>query len=58
MPNVMRFEDDNFSDDDADDYSDYHLTSSYAREAENEEERRNENRGRGKKVAKAKKKQS
>ena len=40
----------------ADDYSDYNLTSSYALEAEDEEERRNENRGRGKnKVAKAKK---
>ncbi|MFZ7109852.1 translation initiation factor IF-2 [Avibacterium avium] len=40
----------------SEDYSDYHLTSSYAREAEDEEERRNENRGRGKnKVAKAKK---
>ncbi|ACA31021.1 translation initiation factor IF-2 [Histophilus somni] len=39
-----------------DDYSDYHLTSSYALEAENEEERRNENRGRSKnKVVKAKK---
>ncbi|MBN6710638.1 translation initiation factor IF-2 [Haemophilus haemoglobinophilus] len=39
-----------------DDYSDYHLTSSYALEAEDEEERRNESRGRGKnKVAKAKK---
>ncbi|MFU2077721.1 translation initiation factor IF-2 [Avibacterium endocarditidis] len=40
----------------SEDYSDYHLTSSYAREAEDEEIRRNENRGRGKnKVAKAKK---
>ncbi|WP_410678363.1 translation initiation factor IF-2 [Avibacterium paragallinarum] len=40
----------------ADDYTDEHLTSSYAREAEDEEIRRNENRGRGKnKVAKAKK---
>lgn len=39
----------------ADDYADYHLTSSYARAAEDEEERRNENRGRGKKVTKAKK---
>ncbi|UXN37718.1 translation initiation factor IF-2 [Avibacterium paragallinarum] len=40
----------------ADDYTDEHLTSSYAREAEDEEVRRNENRGRGKnKVAKAKK---
>ena len=40
----------------ADDYSDYNLTSSYALDAEDEEERRNENRGRGKnKVAKAKK---
>ncbi|MCW9697876.1 MULTISPECIES: translation initiation factor IF-2 [unclassified Avibacterium] len=40
----------------SEDYSDYHLTSSYAREAEDEEERRNENRGRGKnKVVKAKK---
>ncbi|MCW9709300.1 translation initiation factor IF-2 [Avibacterium sp. 21-586] len=40
----------------SEDYSDYHLTSSYAREAEDEEARRNENRGRGKnKVAKAKK---
>ncbi|PJG83297.1 translation initiation factor IF-2 [Caviibacterium pharyngocola] len=42
--------------DGSDDYADYHLTSSYALEAEDEEERRNENRGRGKnKVAKAKK---
>ncbi len=40
----------------ADEYADYHLTSSYALEAENEEERRNEGRGRGKnKVVKAKK---
>ncbi|MDY4280206.1 MAG: translation initiation factor IF-2 [[Pasteurella] mairii] len=38
------------------DYTDYHLTSSYALEAEDEEERRKEGRGRGKnKVAKAKK---
>ncbi|WP_032092870.1 translation initiation factor IF-2 [Necropsobacter rosorum] len=42
--------------DNTDEYADYHLTSSYALEAENEEERRNEGRGRGKnKVAKAKK---
>ncbi|TDQ57208.1 translation initiation factor 2 (bIF-2) [Mesocricetibacter intestinalis] len=43
--------------DNADDYQDYRLTSSYAREAEDEEERRKENRNRsGKaKVAKAKK---
>lgn len=41
--------------DNDDDYADYHLTSSYALEAENEEQRRNEGRGRGKKVAKAKK---
>lgn len=47
---------DNESLSNADDYSDYNLTSSYALEAEDEEERRNENRGRGKnKVAKAKK---
>ncbi|MDO4626887.1 MAG: translation initiation factor IF-2 [Pasteurellaceae bacterium] len=40
----------------SEDYADYNLTSSYAREAEDEEERRNESRGRGKnKVAKAKK---
>ncbi|MGF7454099.1 translation initiation factor IF-2 [Pasteurella bettyae] len=40
----------------SDDFADYNLTSSYAREAEDEEERRNENRGRGKnKVVKAKK---
>ena len=40
----------------AEDYTDYHLTSSYALEAEDEEERRKEGRGRGKnKVAKAKK---
>ncbi|NBI13966.1 translation initiation factor IF-2 [[Haemophilus] felis] len=45
-----------YNDDSSDDYSDYHLTSSYAREAEDEEERRNEGRGRGKnKVAKSKK---
>ncbi|SNV62149.1 translation initiation factor IF-2 [Pasteurella dagmatis] len=41
----------------SDDYADYHLTSSYAREAEDEEERRKESRNRGgkNKVAKAKK---
>ncbi|AAU38051.1 translation initiation factor IF-2 [[Mannheimia] succiniciproducens] len=40
----------------SDDFSDYHLTSTYAREAEDEEERRKEGRGRGKnKVGKAKK---
>ncbi|MGC7589330.1 translation initiation factor IF-2 [Bisgaard Taxon 46] len=41
----------------SDDYADYHLTSTYAREAEDEEERRKESRNRvGKnKVAKAKK---
>ncbi|WP_040977466.1 translation initiation factor IF-2 [Necropsobacter massiliensis] len=44
------------SSENVDEYADYHLTSSYALEAENEEERRNEGRGRGKnKVAKAKK---
>ncbi|PJG86247.1 translation initiation factor IF-2 [Conservatibacter flavescens] len=47
----------NNDEDEADDFADYHLTSSYALEAESEEERRNEGRGRtGKnKVAKAKK---
>lgn len=51
---TMDIEDDKTSN--LDDYADYHLTSSYAREAEDEELRRNENRGRGKnKVAKAKK---
>ncbi|HDR1021627.1 TPA: translation initiation factor IF-2 [Pasteurella multocida] len=41
----------------SDDYADYHLTSTYAREAEDEEERRKESRNRGgkNKVAKAKK---
>ena len=41
----------------SDDFDDYNLTSSYAREAESEEERRTENRGRGNKnkVAKGKK---
>ncbi len=44
------------SDNTTEDYTDYHLTSSYALEAEDEEERRKEGRGRGKnKVAKAKK---
>lgn len=40
-----------------DDYSDYHLTSRYAQEAENDEERRTERHGRGnkQKVAKTKK---
>ncbi|MDU8924416.1 translation initiation factor IF-2 [Pasteurellaceae bacterium LIM206] len=48
---------DNDNSDNADDYADYHLTSSYAREAEDEEERRKENRSRGgkNKVGKAKK---
>ncbi len=43
--------------DNDDDYSDYNLTSSYAREAEDEDNRRSENRNRGgkNKVAKAKK---
>ncbi|MDY0644260.1 translation initiation factor IF-2 [Pasteurella multocida] len=41
----------------SEDYADYHLTSTYAREAEDEEARRKENRNRGgkNKVAKAKK---
>lgn len=44
------------NDNTTEDYTDYHLTSSYALEAEDEEERRKEGRGRGKnKVAKAKK---
>ncbi|MFU2114539.1 translation initiation factor IF-2 [[Pasteurella] aerogenes] len=44
------------NDNTAEDYTDYHLTSSYALEAEDEEERRKESRGRGKnKVVKAKK---
>ncbi|MBN6065747.1 translation initiation factor IF-2 [Aggregatibacter actinomycetemcomitans] len=48
--------DENHHGSNAEDYSDYNLTSSYALEAEDEEERRNEGRGRGKnKVAKAKK---
>ena len=44
------------NDNTTEDYTDYHLTSSYALEAEDEEERRKEGRGRGKnKVVKAKK---
>lgn len=47
---------DSDNDDTTEDYTDYHLTSSYALEAEDEEERRKEGRGRGKnKVVKAKK---
>ena len=48
--------DDSDNESSSEDYSDYHLSSRYALEAEDEEDRRNENRGRGKnKVAKAKK---
>lgn len=34
----------------SEDYADYHLTSTYAREAEDEEARRKENRNRGGKI--------
>ncbi|AKD37630.1 translation initiation factor IF-2 [Pasteurella multocida subsp. multocida OH4807] len=49
--------DDDVDSDSSDDYADYHLTSSYAREAEDEEARRKESRNRGgkNKVVKAKK---
>ncbi|MGY4676958.1 translation initiation factor IF-2 [Pasteurella sp. P03HT] len=49
--------DDDTDSESSDDYADYHLTSTYAREAEDEEERRKESRNRGgkNKVAKAKK---
>ncbi|MFD1805885.1 translation initiation factor IF-2 [Pasteurella oralis] len=49
--------DDDFESTSAEDYADYNLTSSYAREAEDEEERRKESRNRGgkNKVVKAKK---
>ncbi|WP_101774835.1 translation initiation factor IF-2 [Pasteurella oralis] len=49
--------DDEFESTSSEDYADYNLTSSYAREAEDEEERRKESRNRGgkNKVAKAKK---
>ncbi|SPY32991.1 translation initiation factor IF-2 [Pasteurella canis] len=49
--------DDDFDSTTSEDYADYNLTSSYAREAEDEEARRKENRNRGgkNKVVKAKK---
>lgn len=52
-----RAERDDNHDSNSEDYSDYHLTSSYAREAEDEDNRRRENNSRGgkNKVVKAKK---